>query len=131
MGEILLRSGVAGRIYDAMAKWLTWLPAVSCIRISEYQPSLQRPPARASSPPRRLAPSHYRLHSSFHYNQRMFLGSLAAGGTLGILIPPSINMLIYGFITDTSVPKLYLAALVPAAILCVLFMATIVGRLHP
>ena len=47
------------------------------------------------------------------YNERLFLGTLAAGGTLGILIPPSINMIIYGVMTDTSVPKLYLAGFIP------------------
>ena len=43
------------------------------------------------------------------YDERLFLGTLAAGGTLGILIPPSINIILYGLITSTSVPRLYLA----------------------
>ena len=43
------------------------------------------------------------------YSERLFLGTIAAGGTLGILIPPSINMIVYGVLTDTSIPKLYLA----------------------
>jgi C4-dicarboxylate transporter, DctM subunit len=50
---------------------------------------------------------------------------LAAGGTLGILIPPSINMIIYGVMTDTSVPKLYLAGFIPGFILTVLFSLTV------
>jgi C4-dicarboxylate transporter DctM subunit len=40
-------------------------------------------------------------------------GQLAAGGTLGILIPPSINLVIYGVLTNSSVPKLYLAGIMP------------------
>ena len=60
------------------------------------------------------------------YNQRLFLGSLAAGGTLGILIPPSINLIIYGLITDTSVPELYLAGIFPGMLLAGLFMVIIV-----
>ena len=59
------------------------------------------------------------------YNERLFLGTLAAGGTLGILIPPSINMIIYGVMTDTSVPKLYLAGFIPGFILTVLFSLTV------
>ena len=55
------------------------------------------------------------------YNESLFLGTLAAGGTLGILIPPSINMIIYGVMTDTSVPKLYLGGFIPGFILTVLF----------
>jgi TRAP-type C4-dicarboxylate transport system permease large subunit len=59
------------------------------------------------------------------YNEPLFLGTLAAGGTLGILIPPSINMIIYGVMTDTSVPKLYLAGFLPGFILTVLFSLTV------
>ncbi|MGY9055730.1 MAG: TRAP transporter large permease, partial [Alphaproteobacteria bacterium] len=58
--------------------------------------------------------------------ESLFLGSLAAGGTLGILIPPSINLIIYGLITDTSVPELYLAGIFPGLILALLFMAVII-----
>ena len=59
------------------------------------------------------------------YNERIFLGTLAAGGTLGILIPPSINMIVYGLLTDTSVPKLYLAGFIPGFLLAGLFMLTV------
>src|SRR5690606_21706254 len=59
------------------------------------------------------------------YNESLFLGSLAAGGTLGILIPPSINLIIYGVLTNTSVPKLYLAGIIPGIVLASLFMLAI------
>ncbi|MEK9724677.1 MAG: TRAP transporter large permease subunit, partial [Rhodospirillaceae bacterium] len=52
-------------------------------------------------------------------------GSLAAGGTLGILVPPSINLIIYGLLTDTSVPELYLAGIFPGITLALLFMGVI------
>ena len=61
-----------------------------------------------------------------NYNESLFLGSLAAGGTIGILIPPSINLIIYGLLTDSSVPELYLAGIIPGIILSTLFMAVIV-----
>ena len=60
-----------------------------------------------------------------NYNERLFLGSLAAGGTLGILVPPSINLIIYGLLTDTSVPELYLAGIFPGITLALLFMTVI------
>jgi len=62
----------------------------------------------------------------YGYGERLFLGSLAAGGTLGILIPPSINLIIYGWLTETSVPDLYLAGFVPGILLGIIFMTTIV-----
>ena len=58
------------------------------------------------------------------YNCKLFLGTLASGGTLGILIPPSINIIIYGALTDTSIPELYLAGIAPGAILALLFSDT-------
>ena len=59
------------------------------------------------------------------YNQRMVLGSLAAGGALGNLIPPGITFIIYGLMTETSVGKMYIAAIVPSVLVCLLFFAVI------
>lgn len=53
---------------------------------------------------------------------RLVLGTIAAGATLGILIPPSINMIIYGAMTNTSVGKLYAAGVIPGLLLTALFM---------
>lgn len=57
------------------------------------------------------------------YHRPLAAGSLAAGGTLGILIPPSIAMIVYGTFTETSVSKLFMAGVVPGLILTGLFMA--------
>ena len=57
------------------------------------------------------------------YSQRMVLGSLAAGGALGNLIPPGITFIIYGLITETSVGALYIAAVGPSMLVVVLFVA--------
>ncbi len=60
------------------------------------------------------------------YDRKLVLGSVAAGGTLGILIPPSIPMILYGSITDESVGRLFMSGVVPGALLTVLFIAYIV-----
>src|SRR2546428_12436323 len=57
----------------------------------------------------------------------MVLGSLAAGGALGNLIPPGITFIVYGLITETSVGKLYLAAFIPGFLMAGLFMLVILG----
>jgi tripartite ATP-independent transporter DctM subunit len=57
------------------------------------------------------------------YHRPLAAGSLAAGGTLGILIPPSIAMIVYGTFTETSVSKLFVAGIVPGLLLTALFMA--------
>jgi len=56
------------------------------------------------------------------YNPKLFSGAIAAGGTLGIMIPPSINLIVYGFLTETSIPQLFLAGLIPGLCLALLFM---------
>jgi tripartite ATP-independent transporter DctM subunit len=124
-GEILLRSGIAERMYSAMVQWLSWLPGGlmhsnigSCALFGSVSGSSVATAATIGV----VAMGEIDKHK---YNERLFLGTLAAGGTLGILIPPSINMIIYGVMTDTSVPKLYLAGFVPGFILTVLFALTV------
>lgn len=126
LGEILLRAGFAQRMYDAMAKWLSWLPGglmhanigASTIFAATSGSSV----ATAATVGTVALPQIKR----FGYNEPLFLGSIAAGGTLGILIPPSINLIIYGVLTNTSVPKLYLAGIIPGIVAAGLFMAVIV-----
>ncbi|WP_457094673.1 TRAP transporter large permease [Microvirga sp. P5_D2] len=127
LGEILLRSGVAERMYSAMVKWLSWLPGGlmhsnigSCAIFAATSGSSVATAATVGTVALPLVNRH-------GYNERLFLGTLAAGGTLGILIPPSINIIIYAVLTDTSIPKLYLAAIIPGLGLAGLFMAFIVA----
>jgi C4-dicarboxylate transporter DctM subunit len=61
------------------------------------------------------------------YDKSLALGATAAGGTLGILIPPSIAMIVYGVITDTSIGHLFMAGIVPGILLAALLSATIIA----
>lgn len=126
MGELLVCSGVAGRMYQAVEKWLSWLPGGlmnSNIGASALFATTSGSSVATAATLSTLAiPEQERKG----YNAPLFLGSIAAGGTLGILIPPSINMILFALIANVSVPKLYLAATVPSLILSVLFIALIV-----
>lgn len=126
MGEILLRSGIAERMYTALSKWISWLPGGlmhsnigACTMFAATSGSSIATAATVGT----VAMPQIRKKG---YNGPLFMGTLAAGGTLGILIPPSINMIVYALLTDTSVPRLYLAGFVPGIILAGLFMATVV-----
>lgn len=122
LGEILLRAGIAERMYAAMVKWLSWIPGGlmhsnvgACAIFAATSGSSVATAATVGT----VALPLIRKHG---YNERLFLGTLAAGGTLGILIPPSINIIIYAVLTDTSIPKLYLAGIIPGVGLAGLFM---------
>jgi tripartite ATP-independent transporter DctM subunit len=86
-------------------------------------------PARHSIGETRVSPGEVRVPQdvalpaleSRRYSTRASLGSLAAGGTLGILIPPSINLLVYGSLTNTSVGQLFAAGLIPGILLALCF----------
>jgi tripartite ATP-independent transporter DctM subunit len=125
LGEILLRTGIAERMYNAMAQWLSWLPGGlmhsnigACTLFSAVSGSSVATAATIGT----VAVPQIEREG---YNAPFFLGTIAAGGTLGILIPPSINMIIYGVLTDTSIPQLYLAGFVPGLVLAGLFMLTV------
>ncbi len=125
LGEILLRSGIAERMYEALVKWMSWLPGGlmhanigSCALFAATSGSSV---ATAATIGTVALPQAKR----FGYNDRLFLGTLAAGGTLGILIPPSLNMIVYCVLTNTSVPKLYLAGILPGLLLVSLFMGSV------
>ncbi len=64
------------------------------------------------------------------YDIRLALGATAAGGTLGILIPPSVSMIIYGILTDTSIGKLFIAGIVPGLMLACMLSATVVLKVR-
>jgi C4-dicarboxylate transporter DctM subunit len=125
LGEIMLRAGVARRMYNAVAQWLSWLPGglmhANIGSCAIFAASSGSSVATAAT----VGTVAYPEITKRNYNESLFLGSLAAGGTLGILIPPSINLIIYGLITDTSVPELYLAGIIPGLILSSLFILII------
>ena len=125
LGELLLRSGIADRMYIALSAWLGRLPGGllhtnigSCALFAATSGSSV---ATAATIGTVALPS---LHKR-GYSMRASLGSLAAGGTLGILIPPSVNMIVYGSLTNNSIGKLFIAGIIPGLLLTACFMVYI------
>ncbi|MEH0018650.1 MAG: TRAP transporter large permease [Desulfobacter sp.] len=125
LGEILLRAGIAKRTYTALARWLAWLPGglmhANIATSAMFAATSGSSVATAATITTVALPEAER----YRYRESLFAGSIAAGGTLGILIPPSINLIVYGFLTNTSIPQLFMAGIVPGIILTLLFMACI------
>ena len=125
MGELVLRSGIADRMYRALDRWVAPIPGgllhtniVSCAIFAACSGSSISTAATIS----RVALPAFHTRG---YNERLVVGSLAAGGTLGILIPPSVLLLIYGLSTGTSIGRLFLAGFIPGALMALSFMAFI------
>jgi tripartite ATP-independent transporter DctM subunit len=122
MAEILRVSGLSARIYSGLAKLVARLPggllqtniAGCAIFASVSGSSIATAASIGSVALPQLVQRGYR--------RPMAAGSLAAGGTLGILLPPSFGMIVYGTFTETSVPKLFLAGLLPGILMTLLFM---------
>jgi tripartite ATP-independent transporter DctM subunit len=133
MGEILLRSGQSQRLYRALGLWLNRLPGgllhtniVSCGIFATICGSSIATAATMGS----VALPYF---EGTKYDRRMVLGSMAAGGALGNLLPPGITLIIYGLLTETSVGKLYIGSILPALMvmgLCVGYIA-LDGLRHP
>ena len=125
LGELLLRSGIADRMYGTLALWLNRLPGgllhtnIGCCSL--FAATSGSSVATAATVGTVALPN-LRARG---YGARQSLGSLAAGGTLGILIPPSVNLLIYGSLANVSIGKLFMAGIIPGIALTLLFMVYI------
>ncbi len=125
MGELMNRSGMGERMYAGITRWIWWLPGglihtniVSCAIFAACSGSSVATSATIS----RVSLPSFRARG---YSERMVIGSLAAGGTLGILIPPSISLIIYGVLVEESIGRLYMAGFVPGMVLTLSFIVMI------
>ena len=123
LGEILVRSGVATRTYAALDRWVSWLPGglvhANIATATMFSATSGSSVATAATVATVAMPQAEKLG----YDPKLFSGAIAAGGTLGIMIPPSINLIVYGFLTQSSIPQLFLAGLIPGIFLAIAFMA--------
>ncbi len=117
MGELMLRSGMGERMYGALSRWLVFLPGgllhtniASCAVFAACSGSSVATSATIS----RVSLPSFRQRG---YSERLVIGSLAAGGTLGILIPPSIGLIIYGVLVEESIGRLYMGGFIPGFLL--------------
>ncbi|MBK0326119.1 TRAP transporter large permease [Rhodobacteraceae bacterium F11138] len=127
MGNILAASGVAhglfagaDRLFGRMRGGLAMASVFSCGGFSAVCGSSL---ATAATMSKVAMPS----MRKFGYDDRLATGSIAAGGTLGILIPPSVILIIYGLLTETNIAKLFIAGIIPGLIGVVFYLLAVKG----
>ncbi len=126
MGEILFRSRLSEDLFAGLAPWMTRLPGrllhVNILGCGIFAAVSGSSAATAATIGKMSMPELMRRG----YDRRMAIGTLAGSGTLGLLIPPSIILIVYGVATEESIARLFIAGIIPGALLVLLFMGYVV-----
>ncbi|TCT05125.1 TRAP transporter large permease [Aquabacter spiritensis] len=122
MGEILYRTKLSEDLFEGLAPWLSRLPGrllhVNVVGCGIFAAVSGSSAATCATIGRIALPE----LAKRGYDERMAIGTLAGSGTLGLLIPPSIIMIVYGAATEQSIARLFIAGVIPGILLALLFM---------
>src|SRR3954467_14053015 len=126
MGEILFRTKLSEEMFEGLAPWLGWLPGrlmhVNILGCAIFGPGSGCSAGTCATISKVALPELKRRG----YDEKTCLGSLAAAGTLGILLPPSIIMVVYAVAAEVSIIKVFLAGCIPGIVLTALFSGYII-----
>src|SRR5437764_14027302 len=126
MGEILFRTRLSEEMFEGLAPWLGWLPGrlmhVNILGCGIFAAVSGSSAATCATIGKGALPELKRRG----YDERMSLGSLCGAGTLGLLIPPSIIMIVYAVAAEVSILKMFVAGVLPGIMLIALFSGCIV-----
>lgn len=128
MGYLAFVGGVVTDLFLAAQRWLGWLPGGLCcaaiVGCAGFAAATGSSVACAAAIGKVSLPE----MAKYGYDKKLSTGTLATAGTLGSLIPPSIFMIVYGMITETSVGKLFMAGILPGILSAVVYMIYIISR---
>ncbi len=127
MGQIAFNSGVAKKLFNASYRYLGHIPgglAISTVAgATAFKAICGSSPATAATFASVAVPEMDR----YGYDKRLSTGIVATVGTLGVLLPPSVTLIIFGIISDQSIGKLFLAGVFPGLIIAAFFVLVIIG----
>jgi tripartite ATP-independent transporter DctM subunit len=127
MGQVGASGGVARSLYDSAYKFLGHIPGGlalgTVVAATMFKAICGSSPATAATFATIAVPEMDR----YGYDRRLSCGTVATVGTLGILIPPSVVLIVYGILTETSIGKLFLAGIIPGLMIAFSFAATVIG----
>tara|TARA_B100001750_G_scaffold54009_1_gene41075 strand:- start:77 stop:1225 length:1149 start_codon:yes stop_codon:yes gene_type:complete len=127
MGEILFRTKLSENLFKGLSPWLARLPGglihVNVLGCAIFAAISGSSAATVATVGKMSIPELRKRN----YPERFLLGTLAGSGTLGLLIPPSIILIIYGVTVEESIAKLFIAGIIPGVALALLFMTYVVA----
>jgi len=125
MGQVAFHTGISKKLFDAAHCWVGWLRgglAMSTVgACAAFGAICGSGPATAATMAAVALPEMKR----YKYDPGFAAGTVAAGGSIGMMIPPSVVFIVYGVMTEQSIGKLFIAGIVPGLLVSLLFMATI------
>jgi tripartite ATP-independent transporter DctM subunit len=133
MGQVAFNAGIAKRLYNAAFKFVGHIPGgmamATVVGATAFKAICGSSPATAATFASVAVPEMDR----YNYDKKLSAGIVAVVGTLGILIPPSVTLIVFGIITEQSIGKLFLAGLIPGLIIAFFFICIIYGwcRINP
>lgn len=125
MGEIAFHAGISKRIYDTASAWLGFIPGGLAIATVGACAGFAAICGSSTATAATMGTVALPEMKKFGYANAFATGTVAAGGTLGILIPPSIVLIVYGIQTEVSIGKLFIAGILPGIVLATLFTVCI------
>jgi tripartite ATP-independent transporter DctM subunit len=128
LGNIASESGIAKDLFDAAVRWVGKLPgglAVTTILTCAGMAAITGTSLGTAATMTRIALPELRRHN---YSEELSVGTIALGGTLSIMIPPSITMVLYGIFAEQSIGKLLIAGILPGILNALLYILLIIGR---
>ena len=125
MGQFAGHSRMGADLYQGIYRWIGFLPGGLAMATVAACAGFAAVSGSSLATAATLATVALPEMKRFHYDDRLATGSIAAGGTLGILIPPSTVMVIYGILTEQPIGTLFVAGILPGLLLSGLFLITI------
>ena len=133
MGQFAWKAGMSEELYETMRIWLGRLPGGLAMATIGGCAGFAATSGSSLATAATMATVSLPQMRKYGYNLALATGCIASGGTLGILIPPSIGFILYGIITEVSIGKLFIAGIMPGILLSLLFILTIfiITRIDP
>ncbi|MGE0253642.1 MAG: TRAP transporter large permease [Alphaproteobacteria bacterium] len=127
MGQLVYRTRIASDLYDAVYRWLGWLPGGLAITSVVACAGFGAVSGGSATAVATLGPMCMPEMRKYNYSNKLAAGSISSAGTLGILIPPSIILVVYGVWTETSIGHLFIAGIVPGILMTIAFSVIILA----